>query len=115
MWRGEPLIGAIVGFNDIDNQLVNPPMTEIVNAVFDTASTADAAVRDLEAAHIPSTVVKLVSSRTRQRADSASGWFRSMNSWQRPLVTVAVADVYALAVVGILRQYGPVRIEERAA
>jgi hypothetical protein len=73
-------------------------MTELVLAVFDAASVADAAVQDLEVARIPSVVIQ------REAPGSA-----------RPRVTVAVDELHAGAVTGILNQYGPLEIEERAA
>ena len=74
-------------------------MRELVLAVFDAASAADAAVQDLEVARIPSAVI--------QRGSRAPG--------APPLVTVAVDEMHAPAVTGILNQYGPLEIEERAA
>ena len=74
-------------------------MTELVLAVFNAASAANAAVQDLEAARIPSAVI--------QRAVAAPG--------VRPWVTVAVDEMHATAVTGILNQYGPLELEEREA
>jgi len=85
-------------------------MTEIVIAVFDTASAAKAAAQDLEVARIPSAVVQL---QTGNRPDPP--WPRSATAWQRPLVTVAVDEMHAGAVTGILQQYGPIDIKERLA
>jgi hypothetical protein len=91
-------------------------MAEIVRALFDMASTADMAAQDLTTARIPSAVVRLTSGRLqRHGGDNTSGWNRIASSWQRPLVTVSVDDTHALAVMGILRQHGPVHIEQRAA
>ena len=68
------------------------PMTELVTAVFGAASVAEAAIHDLEAARIPSAVI------------------------QREFgVTVAVDEKHADAVTGILKQRGPVDIEEHTA
>jgi len=67
-------------------------MTELVTAVFGAASVAEAAIHDLEAARIPSAVI------------------------QREFgVTVAVDEKHADAVTGILKQRGPVDIEEHTA
>ena len=74
-------------------------MTELVFAVFDAASAADAAVQDLEAAHIPSAVIQ------REVPGNTA----------RPSVTVAVDEIHASAVTGILNLYGPAKIEERVA
>jgi hypothetical protein len=91
-------------------------MAEIVRALFDMAATADMAAQDLTTARIPSAVVRLTSGRLQRRGgDSASGWNRIANTWQRPLVTVSVDNTHALAVMGILRQYGPMHIEQLAA
>ena len=75
-------------------------MTELVLAVFDAASAADAAVQDLEVARIPSAVIQ------RKVSGSTSA---------QPSVTVAVDEIHAAAVTGILNQYGPLQIEERTA
>jgi hypothetical protein len=85
-------------------------MTEIVVAVFETSSSADAAVEDLTAARIPSAAV--------QRGGSHSAlpvWHRNANRWQMPMVTVAVDEMHANAVTGILKQHGPVNLEVREA
>lgn len=73
-------------------------MTELILAVFEVASAADAAVQDLEVARIPSAVVQ------REVSGSTSA---------QPSVTVAVDEIHAAAVTGILSQYGPLQIEER--
>lgn len=73
-------------------------MTELVLAMFDAASAADAAVQDLKVARIPSAVIE------REAPGSA-----------RPRVTVAVDEMHAGAVTGILNQYGPLELEERVA
>ena len=75
-------------------------MTTLVLAVFDAASTAGAAVQDLEAARIPSAVIKR----------EVSG-----NTSAQSSVTVAVDGIHAAAVTGILSQYGPLQIEARTA
>ena len=75
-------------------------MTELVLAVFDAASAADAAVQDLEVARIPSAVIH------REVPGNHSA---------PPSVTVAVDEIHATAVTGILNLYGPRKIEERAA
>jgi hypothetical protein len=75
-------------------------MTELVLAVFDAASAADAAVQDLEVAGIPSAVIRR----------GVPG-----NRGAPPSVTVAVDEIHAVAVTGILNLYGPLKLEERAA
>jgi hypothetical protein len=75
-------------------------MTELVLAVFDAASAADAAVQDLEVAGIPSAVIRR----------GVPG-----NRSAPPAVTVAVDEIHAVAVTGILNLYGPLKLEERAA
>jgi hypothetical protein len=88
-------------------------MTELVIAVFGAASVAEAAVHDLEAAQIPSAVIQREFG---SGADSsASAWNRSASAWQRPMVIVAVDGMHVDAVTGILKQFGPLEIEERAA
>jgi hypothetical protein len=74
-------------------------MTELVCAGFDAASAARAAVQDLEAARIPSAVI--------QQGVTDRPAFRAS-------VLVAVDEKHAPAVTGILNQYGPVEIVERA-
>jgi hypothetical protein len=86
-------------------------MTEIVVAVFETPSSADAAAEDLTAARIPSAAVQRGGSDSALREDSSAVWHRNANPWQMPLVTVAVDEMYANAVTGILKQHGPVNVE----
>jgi len=78
-------------------------MTEVIKAVFAAASAADAAVHDLQVARIPSATISRANTRD------------SEQSHLRPLVTIAVDDMHADAITGILNQYGPLDIEERAA
>jgi hypothetical protein len=86
-------------------------MTEIVLAVFDAASAADAAVQDLEVARIPSAVIRReIRGNPEPRDDSsASGWH------SKPAVTIAVDEMHVAAVTGILEIYGPLEIEARVA
>jgi hypothetical protein len=77
-------------------------MTELVLAMFDAASAANMAIQDLEVARIPSAVIQ----RGVRNDSSASA---------RPLVIVAVDEMHAPAITGILNQYCPLEIEERAA
>jgi hypothetical protein len=90
-------------------------MIEIVTAVFETPANAEAAVQDLNVARIPSAVVQRGTSSSALREDSNAVWHRNANAWQRPRVTVAVDEMHADAVTGILRQFGPLDIEERPA
>jgi hypothetical protein len=83
-------------------------MRELVLAVFDAASAADAAVQDLEVTRIPSAVI--------QRGVRDGPELRDNSSASaRPLVIVAVDEMHTPAITGILNQYGPLEIEERAA
>ena len=91
-------------------------MTEIVRAVFDTASTANAAMEDLKVARVPSAVMQMTSATVqRLQSNSPSDWRRSADAWQRPLVKVAVEEIHAPMVVGILNLYGPLHIDHQAA
>jgi hypothetical protein len=92
-------------------------MTELVIAVFEAASAANAAIQDLEVARIPSAVIQHETGSGPQLRDDSntSDWRRSASAWQRPIVTVAVDDMHADAVSGILKQHGPLEIEERPA
>jgi hypothetical protein len=75
-------------------------MTELMLAVFEAASAADAAVQDLEVAHIPSAVIRR----------GVPG-----NHDAPPAAAVAVDEKHAVAVTGILNLYSPLKLEERAA
>jgi hypothetical protein len=90
-------------------------MTEMVIAVFETASAADAAVQDLDVARIPSAVIRrgMRDDRTLPDNRSTSGR-QSKRGYDLSSVTVAVDEMHAAAVTGILNQYGPLEIEERA-
>jgi hypothetical protein len=88
-------------------------MTEIVTAVFETPTIAEAAVQDLNVARIPSAIIQRGAGNSALREDSDRVWHRNANAWQRPMVTVAVDEMHADAVTGILRQFGPLDIEER--
>ena len=79
-------------------------MTEVVVAVFDSSSTADAAVRDLKVARIPSAVVQSVISESARTDDTAE---------TGPVVKVMVDEMHADAVAGILRQYGHLNLGKR--
>ena len=78
-------------------------MTEVIRAVFATASAADAAARDLQVARIPSATISHNDTRD------------SEQSRGRPTVTTAVDDMHADAITDILNQYGPLELDERAA
>jgi hypothetical protein len=67
------------------------------------------------AARIPSAVVQSGNNDLLLREDSEAIWPRTASGWQRPSVTVAVDELHADAVTGILRQHGPVNVEERLA
>jgi hypothetical protein len=87
-------------------------MTEIVRALFESPATAEAAIEDLKVARIPSAVVRRGGGDSALRTDSNAIWHRNANAWQRPMITVAVDEMHADAVTGILRMFGPLRIEE---
>ena len=60
-------------------------MTEIVVAVFETTSSADAAVEDLNAARVPSAVVQRGGGESTIRDDSYAVWHSNASRWQMPL------------------------------
>ena len=88
-------------------------MTEIVTALFETPSRAEAAINDLKVARIPSAVVQRGGGGSALREDSNAIWPQNATNWQRPMVTVAVDEMHAGAVTGILEQHGPLNIDER--
>jgi hypothetical protein len=91
-------------------------MTEMVIAVFDAASAADAAVQDLEMAHIPTAVIRReIRSDSDLRDDSSASGRHNQRSRGRPSVMVVVDEMHAGAVTGILNRYGPLEIEDRPA
>jgi stress response protein YsnF len=112
-------------------------MTEMVVAVFDIASAAEAAVRDLEAARIPSAVVKSYMNndlathdhpaRKQERAGGFWSWLlgeeptytQDYEAYDRSIasghtvVTVTIDEPHADAAMGILHQHDPLDIHER--
>jgi len=94
-------------------------MTELVTAVFEAPSTAEAAIQDLEMARIPSVVIQRGVSGNRD--GSVSTWDSVASAWHNkrsrdwPSVTVAVDEIHATLVAGILNQHGPLELEERMA
>jgi len=77
-------------------------MAQFVVASFDTASAANAAAQDLDAAMIPSAVSRRhASSAVPQDSAGATGC---------TVLTVAVDAVHSGAVVGILKLYGTAEI-----
>jgi hypothetical protein len=89
-------------------------MAEMVIAVFDAASAADAAAQDLDVARIPSAVIRREIRDDSPLPDNRSTSGRqSKRSYGLPSVTVAVDEIHAAAVTGILNLYGPLEIEER--
>ena len=111
-------------------------------AVYDTAAHADAAVRDLEAAHVPSNAISKHAKQTSADASATSGtaaagtsdqgggfwaslfgggygddaavYGRSVESGST-VVTVRVPDDFAPRASAILEGHGPVDLDERAA
>ena len=76
--------------------------TETIVAAFDTTKAAEAAVRDLQAARIPSAVVRRATGTLRGRARAAV----------QPLVMVAADYKHADLAAGILNQYGTVGVTD---
>jgi uncharacterized protein (TIGR02271 family) len=116
-------------------------MTETIVAVFDTASAAEAAVRDIEAAGLPSAVIRRYT-----KDDPAVRDYKAEPAAQKPqsfwswlfgedelapkydyqiydrsiaeggtVVTVTVDDAQTARVMEILNRHGPIDLEERAA
>jgi uncharacterized protein (TIGR02271 family) len=113
-------------------------MTEMIVAVFDTASAAEAAIRDLEAAGLPSAVIRRYvkddpalrdyEGREPQRQGGFWSWLFGEDApvseyevYDRSIaaggtvVTVTVDEAHAARVTEILNQHAPLDIEERAA
>ena len=114
-------------------------MTDIVVAVFDASSSAEAAIRDLENAQIPSAAIKGYSKnesayqdyRTRQPEHHGGFWswllgedpsqtheyaaYDTSLASGHTVVTVTVDEIHADAVMGILNQHGPRDIHEQAS
>src|SRR5580692_3172467 len=114
-------------------------MTEMVIADFDSSSVAEAAVRDLENAQIPSAAIKSYSKNEpsyqeyRTREPEHQGGFWSWLIGEEPtqtqeygaydtslasghtVVTVMVDELHADAVMGILNQHGPHDIHEQTS
>jgi hypothetical protein len=94
-------------------------MTELVTAVFEAPSMAEAAIQDLEMARIPTAVIQRGISGDRD--GSARTWDSVASAWHNkrsrdwPSVTVAVDEIHATLVAGILDQHGPLELEERMA
>jgi hypothetical protein len=77
-------------------------MAQFVVAKFDTASAADAAAQDLEAAMIPSAVSR--------RHPSGAVHQDPTSATECTVLTVAVDEVHSGAVVGILNLYGTAEV-----
>ena len=114
-------------------------MTEIVVAAFDASSVAEAAIRDLEAARIPSADIKSYSKdeptyqnyRTRQPEHQGGFWswligeettqtqdygaYDTSLASGHTVVTVTVGELHADAVMGILNQHGPHDLHEQVS
>jgi hypothetical protein len=86
-------------------------VTEVIVAVFDTASVANAAVRDLEAAHIPSALIqRFICEDAEHRIAPTHLQVGDRPGW--PLVTVAVDEMHCSLVAGILDRHAPVDLHE---
>ena len=94
-------------------------MTELMTAVFEASSMAEAAIQDLEMARVPSVVIQRGVSGDRDgRAstwDSVTSARHNKRSRDWPSVTVTVDEIHAILVAGILNQHGPLELEEREA
>lgn len=113
-------------------------MTEMIVAVFDTASAAETAIRDLEAARLPSAVIRRYvkddpalrdyEGREPPRQGGFWSWLFGEDApvteyevYDRSIaaggtvVTVSVDEAHAARVTDILNQHAPLDIEERAA
>jgi uncharacterized protein (TIGR02271 family) len=105
---------------------------ETIVAVYDTAAHADAAVRDLEAAHVPTSAISRQPSTTTvgttQPVREQGFWAglfggepdhdtavydRSIESGSH-VVTVKVPDEHVAGVTSILERHNPIDIDERA-
>ena len=114
-------------------------MTEMVVAAFDSPSVAEAAIRDLENARIPSADIKSYTKdeptyqeyRTRQPEHQGGFWswligeeptqtqeygaYDTSLASGHTVVTVTVDEVHADAAMGILNQHGPHDIHEQTS
>jgi uncharacterized protein (TIGR02271 family) len=114
-------------------------MTEMVVAAFDSSSAAEAAIRDLENARIPSAAIKGYSKdepayqdyRARQSEHHVGFWswligedpsqtheyaaYDTSLASGHTVVTVTVDEIHADAVMGILNQHAPRDIHEQAS
>src|SRR6202040_3807798 len=104
---------------------------EIIVAVYDTEAHADAAVRDLEAAHVPPTAItRHAGGRAASGNPAGQGFWSSLfggepdhdtSVYDRSLesgssvVTVRVPDEHVDRVTEILERHQPIDIDERAA
>ena len=81
-------------------------MNQIVVAVFEAESSADAAVQDLEVARIPSVIIKRYAAADPEERITPTG--SEGHPQGCSLVTVSVDDGHAEAVTGILKRHGSV-------
>ena len=109
---------------------------ETIVAVYDTAAHADAAVRDLEAAHVPSSAISRHAATTDAATGTAAQPAREPGFWSSlfggqpdhdtavydhsmsggsTVVTVRVPAEHFDSVSAILEQHNPVDMEERSA
>jgi uncharacterized protein (TIGR02271 family) len=110
---------------------------EIIVAVYDTEAHADAAVRDLEAAHVPPTAItRHAGGRAASGAPGSSGNPAGQGFWSNlsggepdhetavydrsleigsSVVTVRVPDEHVDRVTEILERHHPIDVDERAA
>lgn len=109
---------------------------ETIVAVYDTAAHADAAVRDLEAAKVPSNAISRQASTTSGTTTTTAQPVREKGFWSSlfggepdhstdvydrsvdsgsHVVTVRVPDEHVANVTSILERHNPIDIDERAA
>ena len=90
-------------------------MTEMVIADFDSSSVAEAAIRDLENAQIPSAAIKSYSKDEESTQTHEYGAYDTSLASGHTVVTVMVDELHAEAVMGILNQHGPRDLHEQAS
>jgi uncharacterized protein (TIGR02271 family) len=109
---------------------------ETVVAVYDTAAAADAAVRDLEAADVPSSAINRHSGTSGTALSGSVQPVHEQGFWARlfggepdhdtsvydrsveggsSVVTVKISDEHVQSVIDILDRHDPIDIDERAA
>ena len=109
---------------------------ETIVAVFDTADHADAAIRDLEAANVPSSAISRHSATSDMTTAGTTAAPREQGFWSSlfggepdhdtsvydrslesgsHVVTVKIPETHVESVMSILQRHNPIDIDERAA